>query len=69
MRRLWSHTIVRVVVALVVIAVLVVGGYAVNLASDANMLPWQPEPTRISEAIRPFEGIPGFGDETATPTP
>jgi hypothetical protein len=69
MRRLWSNPLVRIVIALIVLVVVVVGAYAVNLANDANMLPWQPAPTRISDAIKPFEGIPGFGDETATPTP
>jgi hypothetical protein len=37
------------------------------LANEAGMLPWQPEPTRISEEIVPFQGIPGFGDPTPTP--
>jgi len=69
MRRLWSHKIVRLVVAVLLLAVLGLGGYGVYLANDASMLPWQPAPTRISDAIKPFEGIPGFGDDAATPTP
>ena len=43
------------------------------IGSETDMQPWEvlpfwPEPERISDGITPFEGIPGFGDPTATPT-
>lgn len=69
MKRFFGNTIVRIVLGVIVVALLAMAIYVYDLASDAGYLPWQPAPTRISEAIKPFEGIPGFGDETATPTP
>ena len=64
-RRLRSSG-VRLAAAILVVLVLVVGGYGMYLAVSAGRLPWQEDPTRIP--ITPFADIPGFGGPTETPT-
>lgn len=44
---------------------IVIGGYGLFLASDAGLLPWQPEPTLIP--VTPFADFPGFGGSVTTP--
>ncbi len=53
-------------VILAVPAVIVVA-YAIYLASIAGKLPWQADPTRISESLTPFANIPGFSFPTVVP--
>ena len=48
------------------LAVAVILGYAVYLASVAGVLPWQEDPTRIP--VTPFDQIPGFTVPTPIPT-
>ena len=62
-----AHPRVAIVIGIAALVVLFIGGYATLLASEANRLPWQEQPTRI--VVEPFSGIPGFGDAAATPTP
>lgn len=40
----------------VLLALVVVGGWTFYDAWDAGMLPWQPEPTRV--AVTPFADLP-----------
>ena len=56
-----------ILAAAVLVPLLVVVGYGISLASDAGVLPWQEEPTRI--AITPFADIPGFDPAASPPTP
>lgn len=42
--------------AVLLIAVIVVGGWTFYDAWDAGLLPWQPEPTRA--AVTPFADLP-----------
>jgi len=58
MRRAWRHTWVRLVVAVGVLGVLIVGGFGLYLLSVAGDLPWQVDPTRVP--ITPFADAPGF---------
>jgi hypothetical protein len=60
----WS--IVVLVVAIIVIAI---GAYAYALLEEAGELPWQADPTRISEGIVPFSGLFDTPTATATETP
>lgn len=74
MKRLRRHPVVASILVVALIAILVVGGYGYYLAEDANLLPWQPEPTRISSSLTPFADIPGFDsgvttDSTPTSSP
>ncbi len=62
-----AHPRVMVLVGAFLLLIIFAGGYATWVAGEANMLPWQAEPTRI--VVEPFSGIPGFGDAMATPTP
>ena len=55
----------RALLVVLVLAVLLVGGFGLYLGSLAGELPWQEDPTRIP--ITPFADIPGFGAPTATP--
>ena len=60
------HPRMTILIGVVMLLLVVASGYATLLASEANMLPWQAEPTRI--AVEPFSGIPGFDNAMATPT-
>lgn len=42
--------------AVVLLAVIIVGGWTFYDAWEAGMLPWQPEPTRA--AVTPFANLP-----------
>ncbi len=59
--------VVRGLVALGLVLVLAIGGFGVYLAGVAGDLPWQTDPTRVVNAITPFAGIPGFGDDPTEP--
>jgi len=59
---------VRIVAAVVLVPVLAVFGFGIYLASLSGDLPWQTDPTRISEEIAPFSGIEGFMTPTRIPT-
>jgi len=59
---------VQVVAAVVLVPLVVVFGFGMYLASVAGDLPWQADPTRISEEIAPFSGIEGFTTPTRIPT-
>ncbi|HEY7030304.1 MAG TPA: hypothetical protein VH482_03205 [Thermomicrobiales bacterium] len=48
---------VQVAAAVVLVPVVIVVGFAMYLASVAGDLPWQTDPTRISEGFVPFAGI------------
>ena len=61
------HTWPTLFATLVLLLLVIVGGYGISLASDAGRLPWQEQPTRI--AITPFADIPGFSAPTPTPVP
>ena len=56
------RTLVIAVVVLVPLLILAVWG--LSFAGSADVLPWQPEPTRIS--ITPFADLPGA---VGTPSP
>jgi len=62
-----THPRLTILIGITALVVLFIAGYATFLASEANRLPWQEQPTRI--VVEPFSGIPGFGDAAATPTP
>jgi hypothetical protein len=46
----------NIALAAMLIVLLVVGGFAWSLANTAGMLPWQEDPTPISNSITPFAG-------------
>lgn len=48
--------ILLIVGAVLLLAVIVVGGWTFLDAWEAGMLPWQPEPTRA--AVTPFANLP-----------
>jgi len=58
---------IAVAIVVIIIAIGAIGGYGLWLAGSVNALPWQEVPTPYAGA--PFEGIPGFGGTSATPTP
>lgn len=66
MRRIFRNRWATAVAVIVLIVLVIVGGYGIYLANLAGYLPWQEEPTRI--AITPFADIPGF-TARATSTP
>jgi hypothetical protein len=47
---------VLAVAALMVLILIVVGGWTFADAWEAGMLPWQPEPTRV--VVTPFANLP-----------
>ncbi len=60
----------RMAVALVILVpMLLIGGFAFYVASEAGELPWQEDPTAIP--VVPFGGLDGSGQPlpTETPTP
>jgi hypothetical protein len=59
---------VRIVTAFVLVPVLAALGFGFYLASLSGDLPWQTDPTRISESFEPFAGIEGFTTPTRIPT-
>ncbi|MEA2526296.1 MAG: hypothetical protein QOF01_926 [Thermomicrobiales bacterium] len=59
---------VRIVAAIVLVPVLAAFGFGIYLASVAGDLPWQTDPTRISEGFEPFSGIEGFTTPTRIAT-
>jgi hypothetical protein len=68
MKSVFRRRKVQVAVAVVLVPVVVVFGFGMYLASLAGELPWQTDPTRISEEIAPFSGIEGFTTPTRIPT-
>ena len=58
MRRAMSRGWVRIVLAIGVVGVLIVGAFGVYLLGMAGALPGQVEPTRIPTT--PFADIPGY---------
>jgi hypothetical protein len=59
---------VRIAAVVVLVPVLAVFALGIYLASLSGDLPWQEDPTRISEELEPFSGIEGFAAPTALPT-
>lgn len=60
----------RILAVLVLIPVLVVGGFVLYLLNLAGELPWQEDPTPISAGITPFAGLPTVAAiATATTAP
>jgi hypothetical protein len=59
---------VRIAVAVVLVPILAAFGFGIYLASLSGDLPWQTDPTRISEGFAPFSGIEGFTTPTRIPT-
>lgn len=58
----------RTVVALVILVpLLLIGGFAFYVASEAGELPWQEDPTAIP--VVPFGGLDSTGQPLATETP
>jgi hypothetical protein len=68
MRSAFRKRKVRIVAAVVLIPVLTAFAFGIYLASLAGDLPWQTDPTRISEGFEPFSGIEGFSTPTRIPT-
>jgi hypothetical protein len=66
MRHLRRRPLIGALIVAALLAVFVVGGYGMYLASEAGRLPWQVDPTRIP--ITPFADIPGFNAAPPTPT-
>lgn len=61
------HPIAAWATAVVLLAVIAAGIYLFSLAYSVDALPWQTVPTPYAGPA--FEGIPGFGEPAATPTP
>lgn len=59
---------VRIAAVALLVPMLIVFGFGIYLASLSGDLPWQVDPTRISEGFEPFSGIEGFAAPTALPT-
>jgi hypothetical protein len=59
---------VRILGIVILVPVLAVFGSGIYLASLSGALPWQTDPTRISEGFAPFSGIEGFETPTQIPT-
>ena len=62
-----TRPVLRGLIALGLVLVLAISGFGVYLAGVAGDLPWQTDPTRVVNAITPFAGIPGFGDDPTEP--
>jgi len=45
-----------IAIGIILILLVVIGGYAYSVANTAGMLPWQEDPTPISDSITPFAG-------------
>lgn len=58
---------VRIAAVVLLVPVLAVLGFGIYLASLTDSLPWQTQPTRISQGFAPFSGIPGFATPTRIP--
>ena len=56
-----------IIAVVVLVPLLILAVWGLSVAGSAGVLPWQPEPTRIS--ITPFANLPGSGIGTATPSP
>ena len=56
-----------VVLVVFVLAVIAIGAFGTYMASEAGMLPWQEDPTRIP--ITPFAGLPGISTPLPQGTP
>ena len=56
----------NLILGIVVLALLILAAWGLSFAGSAGVLPWQPEPTRIS--ITPFADLP-VGAGIATPSP
>jgi hypothetical protein len=70
-----AHPRLSLLAAATLVVVFVVAGYAYMLLEEAGDLPWQTDPTRISEGIVPFQGLfetataTSIATETSTATP
>jgi hypothetical protein len=62
------HRWLTFMAAIVLAFVLFTGSFGIYLADEAGKLPWQEDPTPISDSITPFADIPGFSAPTAVPT-
>jgi hypothetical protein len=68
MNRIRHHPWITFLAVVLLAFFLVTGGFGIYLADEAGRLPWQTDPTRVSEGITPFAGIPGFSEPTAVPS-
>jgi hypothetical protein len=68
MRNAFRRRGVRIAAIVVLVPILAVFGFGIYLASLSGDLPWQTDPTRISEGFVPFSGIEGFNTPTRIPT-
>jgi hypothetical protein len=59
---------VQIISVIVIIPLIAIFGFGIYLASLAGDLPWQADPTRISDSFAPFAGIEGFTTPTRIPT-
>jgi hypothetical protein len=64
----FQHRRVRIAAVVVMVPVLAAFAFGIYLASLSGDLPWQEDPTRISESFEPFSGIEGFSAPTPLPT-
>ncbi len=69
MRRSRRSRLRTVVAVVILVPLLLIGGFAFYVASEAGELPWQEDPTAIP--VVPFGGLDGSGQPlpTETPTP
>jgi hypothetical protein len=56
-----------IVLVVFVLAVIAIGAFGTYMASEAGMLPWQEDPTRIP--ITPFADLPGISTLVPERTP
>ena len=55
-----------IIAVVILIPLVLLAAWGLSFAGSAGVLPWQPEPTRIS--ITPFADLPG-GGAAGTPSP
>ena len=63
------HRLLTFFAAVVLAFAIFIGSFGIYLAGEAGQLPWQEDPTPISNSITPFADIPGFTVPTATAVP
>lgn len=67
MKRLYQTRKARIISAAVFLPIVAVFAFGIYLASLSGDLPWQVDPTRISNSLTPFAGIEGFNPPTRVP--
>jgi hypothetical protein len=56
------------IAVVILVPLLILAAWGMVVAGSVGMLPWQPEPTRVSVSLTPFADLPGMGG-AATPAP